>query len=160
MLRPEMKGMLLLGIATGALALAGSKPGRASAVPADTADYRTPVELSEAQRNAVLAEMRGLLAATHGVLEGLTAGNQTQVSEAAASAGRSAAMEGDPGVRRTLPREFLELGVGTHQAFDALAADAQRGLTQDSVIARLATITYRCVACHTTYRLVVKDQSR
>lgn len=158
MLRPEMKGMILLGITMGALALAGGKAGRAMNVPADTADYRTPVKLTAAQRNAVLAEMRGLLAAAHGVLEGLAARNPEQVSEAAASAGRSAAMEGDPNVRRNLPREFLELGVGTHRAFDALAEDARQGLSRDSVISRLSTITYRCVACHTTYRLVVRDQ--
>lgn len=160
MLRPEMKGMILLGIATGALALAGGQAGRAMNVPADTTDYRTPVQLTEAQRNAVLAEMRGLLAAAHGVLEGLTAQSPTQISEAAASAGRSAAMEGDPNLRRSLPKEFLELGVGTHQAFDALAEAAGRGLSRDSVIARLSTITYRCVACHTTYRLVVKERGQ
>ena len=74
---------------------------------------------------------------------------------AAEAAGLKAAVDVNPEVSRLLPAEFLEIGEGTHVAFDSLATLASQGARQDVLLGRLSGILGRCVSCHSTYRLEV-----
>jgi cytochrome c556 len=54
------------------------------------------------------------------------------------------------------PEAFRRLGMGTHLAFDSLAALVAAGAPRDTVVGRIATITSSCVSCHAMYRLEVR----
>jgi hypothetical protein len=71
-----------------------------------------------------------------------------------------------PGLRAKLPEALRKRGLGTHQAFDEIAADAAAGApTTPRSAPRLRTgassspstttsaLPPRCVACHATYGL-------
>lgn len=117
-------------------------------------DTRTGITLPQSSRDAVLAEMRVLLTSLNGVLTGLARNDTALMREAAGRSGVAAAA--DPTLERVLPNEFMELGMDTHQQFDRLAGEIADGIPADSVVARLATLTDNCVACHEAYRLEVR----
>lgn len=54
---------------------------------------------------------------------------------------------------RRCAKEFLDLGVRTHKAFDELADRLEAGGTEDDAIQGLAELTGNCVGCHASYRL-------
>ncbi len=54
------------------------------------------------------------------------------------------------------PEAFRRLGMGTHIAFDSLAALVAAGAPRDTVVGRIATITSNCVSCHAMYRLEIR----
>lgn len=84
----------------------------------------------------------------------LAAGARGDTAAMRAAAARSGlANAADPALEQLLPKEFLHLGMSTHRQFDELAAAVQQGISADSVLARLGTLTSNCVACHATYRL-------
>ena len=130
------------------LAAAALYVNQRRAVPA-SADPRTAVTLPAHAGDAVLAEMRTMLASVHDVVRGLAAGDTLAIRDGAARSG--VAMAVDPELERVLPEEFLRLGMRTHAGFDSLARSA--GAPRDSVIARLSGITSQCVNCHATYRI-------
>ncbi len=119
-------------------------------------DVRRPVVVPAAGRDAVLAEMRLMMSALHGVLDGLSRSDLKRVSESASLAGLGSAVDMDPAVRQMLPPEFLRLGVATHAAFDSLAAASSAGAGADEVLRRAAALSANCVACHATYKLEVQ----
>src|SRR5512146_2775589 len=83
---------------------------------------RTAVVLQPAERDLVLAEMRGLLVATHGILEGINRSDMKQVAEAARSGGVKAAADVNPALMAKLPLSFKQLGMGVHHSMDDIAA--------------------------------------
>lgn len=115
-------------------------------------DARTAVPLTAEQRNAVLTEMRTMLASVSGVLVAAARSDSAGVRAAAWASGMAAAA--DPALEKQLPAPWLQLAMRTHRGFDSLAAVAGSG--RDTVIARLGGITTACVSCHATYRLVVR----
>lgn len=56
-----------------------------------------------------------------------------------------------------LPPPFLQLGMQTHRAFDALADQLKAGASGQEALKAIAQRTGNCVACHATYRL---DEAR
>ncbi len=112
-------------------------------------DQRTPVTLTAGQRNAVLVEMRTMLASVSGVLGAVANGDSAGIRAAASASGMAAAA--DPGLEALLPKEWLQIAEQTHQGFDGLAAAAGAG--RDQVVLRLGGITATCVTCHSMYRL-------
>jgi hypothetical protein len=114
------------------------------------ADTRRQLSLAPAQRDAVLAEMRTMLGSVSGVLHGLSANDHQAIDKAASASGMAMAV--DPGLEQKLPREFLELGMGTHRKFDQLADLAARRAPADQLVRSLADVTTNCVACHAMYR--------
>lgn len=121
-----------------------------------TEDGRRAVALSVAGREAVLSEMRLMMSALHGVLDGLARSDMKQVSASASSAGLGAAVDMDPAVRDSLPPEFVRLGMSTHAGFDSLAAASSGGADGGEILRRAAQLSANCVACHATYKLEVR----
>ena len=119
---------------------------------APSLDTRTAVLLTAEQRNAVLGEMRTMLASVNGVLGAAAKADSAGIHGAAKASGSAAAA--DPALEKLLPAQWLQLAMQTHQGFDGLAASAGAG--RDTVVARLGAITTNCVTCHAMYRLAVR----
>lgn len=117
--------------------------------PATVADARTALNLPPEAADAIRGEMRTMLGAVHAILAAPR--DSAAVRAAAHSAGMSAAA--DTALEHVLPEQFLVLGTATHRQFDSLALAAGRGISTDSLLARLARLTANCVSCHAAYRL-------
>lgn len=128
-----------------------------AALHAQPADRRQRVVLPAAPRDTVLAEMRVMLESLNGVLHGLATGDLAAAEKAARASGLATAADVEPEIKRALPPPFLRLGMQTHRGFDRLAEQLRTGASRDAVVASLADVTSRCVACHAAYRL---DEAR
>lgn len=133
-------------IAEGTLQLASAQRGDPAI------DTRQRVVLSVAQRNQILAEMRGMLESVRGILFGLAQNDIAAVQKAAqaSSVGTAANAELD----QRLPKEFLQFRFMTHQAFGSLAAEARDGTRPADLLTKTASISSYCVGCHNAFRVV------
>lgn len=152
------------------LALAGAGAGVASAslgtaAPEATARGSEAGTAAEQQarrtlvmppkgREAVLKEMRLMLEALHGVIAATAEGDREAMAREARSGGSVIAVDTDPAIAKRLPEEFVALGSGPHHHFDSLAARIEGGISRDSVLSELGSLTNKCVACHSGYRIV------
>lgn len=116
-------------------------------------DNRRLIQLSSAEKDLVLGEMRTMLKAVNGVIDALAKNDMMKAAESASSAGMAMAVDVDPILMAKLPLDFKELGIGTHKLFDELTKDIKAGASQPAVLQRLSTITSRCIACHEVNRL-------
>lgn len=116
-------------------------------------DNRTAVVLAPAERDVVLAEMRGLLVSVQGVLEGLNKGDMKQVAEAASASGMGAAVDLNPALMAKLPLEFKSLGMTVHHAMDDLATAAKTGKPAAEIQGMLSATLGNCIACHSAWQL-------
>lgn len=149
---------ILIGATVLAFAACGGETGNEQATAARDAappDPRTAIVVPATARAMLLEEMRVMLGSLNRFLTGASTGDTAMMRSAAASAGLAAAVDVNPEVSRLLPAEFLEIGEGTHVAFDSLAALVSQGAPQDVLLGRLSGILGRCVSCHSTYRLEV-----
>lgn len=119
-------------------------------------DERAAVTVTEATRQAVLAEMRTMLNAVQGIVGGAAKWDTAAIRVSATSGGIAAASETEPDVEAQLGEDFVQLGMRTHLAFDSLAADVAQGKNREAVLGRLATVMGNCVGCHNQWRLVVQ----
>jgi len=136
----------------GILAVAATGSGMAQQPPG-AGDPREQLTLPAPARDMVLAEMRQMLRSMAGVLTGLAEGDTTAAATGARESGMAAAVDVAPEVAVLLPNAFIQLGMSTHQGFDALADKLEAGAPQQEVLAALAGLTENCVACHATYRI-------
>lgn len=117
-------------------------------------DGRTPVILTEHERDYVFGEMRGLI-------EGLIAMNEAALdndTQAFGAAAKSLGMHANPSAETTsvmgkLPVEFKIMGVGLHKDFDKIATLAKSGATITELQRALTDNMYKCVACHASYKI-------
>lgn len=129
----------------------GAMHGAASAAAPDT---RQAVLLSAEERAMALAEMRVFLESVNGVLDAYTRRDAEGIAAAAKKSGMRA-MQHDPMMMQMMmkmPPELRMLGRAAHMGFDELADATAGGRVPADTIARLATITGQCVACHATFR--------
>ena len=116
-------------------------------------DERIAVVLQSAERDAVLKEMRAMLAATQGILEGNNQGNRDAIVKSAHSAGMAAATDATPAFLAKLPLPFKTLGMGVHRQMDELAQAAQNGTPTTELQRQLTRILSSCVVCHAGWQL-------
>lgn len=115
-------------------------------------DGRTAIQLSAADRDLVLSEMRQFLASVEGISRALTQEDMQAVAQQARAVGNAAAQQVPASLMAALPLGFKTMGRGVHQAFDQIALDAESlGDAQHSLQQLSATLS-SCVACHSTYR--------
>lgn len=143
---------LAAGLVLGFLADAGAQAP--AGVPPDT---RERLVVPPPARTKILYEMRGMLEALEGVLLGLAQGDRAAAAAAARSAGVAHAVDVQPQMQRVLPEAFVEAGIETHRAFDALALVLAGPGDERTLLGEVAALTGRCVACHAAYRL---DEAR
>jgi len=116
-------------------------------------DGRTAVLLQAGERELVLSEMRGMLAATQGVLEGANRGNMQEITQAASAAGMRAAADANPALMAKLPIELKTLGMSVHRDMDEMADAAASGTPAPEILKMLSNTLTKCVACHSTWQL-------
>lgn len=115
-------------------------------------EERVEIKISDAERTAVLAEMRGFLESVHGIVAGLAEGKPKVAAAAARSSGMSATHAMPKSLMGKLPMEFRKLGMDTHQKFDTLALEGQ-GIGDTTIILKqLDAVLANCNACHAGYR--------
>lgn len=120
---------------------------------APSTDTRRAILLAPAERDLVLAEMRGMLNAVQGVVQGVRARDTKQVAAAARASGMAAAVDVNPALMAKLPLDFKDLGLSVHKGFDELAAAADKGASGDELLERLGKQLAACTGCHASYRL-------
>ena len=132
-------------------------PGSAATDPLDT---REILALNAEQRQHVLVEMRGLLLATQGVIEGLAEDDMAAVQTAASAVGMNAlhTVESQANMKRlrmreTAPKEFMTLGMGVHKSFDEIAQMAADGVPAKDIQLKLVDTMNNCMACHSAYQI-------
>lgn len=121
-------------------------------------ETRQPVVLPAKARTQVLSEMRQMLAALNGVLTASVTMDRDRMAEAALSGGTRIAVDRDPAIVDRLPQAFVKLGSSVHRDFDALAETIRAGASRDTVLARMGSLTAKCVSCHASYRVVTPDE--
>jgi cytochrome c556 len=116
-------------------------------------DDRTPVELTPAERDAVLVEMRRFLQSVQEITRAMAEGEPRALAEAARASGAAARQQVPASVMEKLPAEFKRLGLDTHQRFDRLAMDVEELDDTAPAEGQLPALLQNCVACHAAYRL-------
>lgn len=116
-------------------------------------DGRTAVVLQAAERKLVLSEMRGLLAATQGILEGANQGDMQRISKAARSAGMAGAADVNPTLMAKLPIEFKQLGLSLHRDMDDIAKAAEGAKPVPELLRMTSNVLAKCVACHAGWQI-------
>lgn len=122
-------------------------------------DQRTVIVMAPSERELILAEMRQLLKAVHGVIDGLAAAepDRTAMAEAARAAGMGMAADVNPAVMAKLPLPFKQMGMSIHRDMDALAEAVTLQEPPAHLLKRLASMTARCTTCHDLYQLSRKE---
>lgn len=120
----------------------------------EQAGVRRTLVLPAKARETVLREMRLMLEAVHGMIAATAEGDRRAMAREARSGGTAIAVDRDPAIVKRLPEEFVELGSSTHVHFDSLATRIERGISRDSALTELGSLTAKCVACHAGYRVV------
>ncbi|MDZ4202830.1 MAG: hypothetical protein U1C96_11880 [Gallionella sp.] len=122
-------------------------------------DNRNAILLQTGERDLVLTEMRGLLIATHGILDGVNRGDLKQVAQAARAGGMGSAADVNPALMAKLPLPFKELGMSVHHAMDDIALAAENGKKAPEIIGMLTGTLSNCIACHASWQLQVDGKS-
>jgi hypothetical protein len=117
-----------------------------AAAPALAQDARTAVPLDAAEREHVLAQMRGFLS----LLEKSTDALARNDFDALAAL-RPAGERMPPGIAQKLPPAFRKLAMSTHQQIDTLTLDAAKRDARHS-LDQISRLLQTCNACHAAYR--------
>ncbi len=120
-------------------------------------DGRTAVVLHVSERDLILSEMRGLLSATQGILEGVNQGDMQRVIKASSAAGMVVAADASPALMTKLPMELKSLGMSVHRDMDAIATAAENKVPAPEILKMLSNTLTKCVACHSTWQLKIAN---
>lgn len=116
-------------------------------------DMRLALQLTEHEKNFVLAEMRAFLASVQQITEGAVKDDMYLVANAGRAAGASNAARAPGSLMGKLPLGFKRLGFATHSAFDELALDAEQLGDKEHALKQLSDLMQNCVGCHAAYRI-------
>jgi hypothetical protein len=120
-------------------------------------DGRTAVVLQISERDLILSEMRGLLSATQGILEGVNQGDMQRVIKASSAAGMVVAADASPALMAKLPLELKSLGMSVHRDMDAIAKAAENKEPAPEILKMLSNTLTKCVDCHSAWQLKVAN---
>lgn len=132
-----------------ACGLALAAPGRSDAAD----DPRQAIALDTAERDFVMAEMRGFLQSVEGVVAAVANDRIGDAEAPARKSGMGVMHDVPPTLPQKLPKEFKMMGRATHQGFDALADEAKTMGDKSAVLKQLEQILTTCNTCHASYRL-------
>jgi hypothetical protein len=118
-------------------------------------DGRTAVVLQAGERALVLAEMRVMLAATQGIIEGVNQNDMQSIIKAASAAGMGAAADVNPALMAKLPLEFKTLGMSVHHDMDDIAKAAASGTPAPAILKMMSSTLNKCVSCHAAWKIQV-----
>lgn len=118
----------------------------------DSSDKRTVIQLTVAERNLVLAEMREFLEGVQKITQGVISKDMKQISNSAKKLGSSASKAVPATLAAKLPMGFKKLAMATHKKFDEIAQNAEDLEDAEHSLSQLGTILNNCVACHAIYK--------
>jgi cytochrome c556 len=121
-------------------------------MPTKAEDGRQVVQLTEAERAMVAADMRQMLANIEAMTAGLAAGDVQAVVSAASKNGDAMMRQLPSQIRAKLPTPFAQMGAASHKAFDQIAAETKSVKNPAPVLKQMSAAMQNCVACHATYR--------
>lgn len=116
-------------------------------------DGRIAIILQPAERDFVMTEMRGLLAATQEILEGATQNDVPRIVKAARAAGMAGAADVNPALMVKLPVEFKKLAMGMHGDMDEIAKAGESGKPAPELLKMTSNVLTKCVACHAAWQI-------
>lgn len=121
-------------------------------------DERTAINMSEVNKDFVLAEMREFLKSVQQINEGILENNPEKIIKAGNKSGGSVIEHAPQGLLKTLPISFKSLGFSTHDMFDEIAESAKTNFDKTTAQKQLNLLLYNCVACHQAYKInVIKN---
>ena len=116
-------------------------------------DSRISIVLQSGERELVLSEMRNMLSAVQGILEGANQGDVNRIVQSSRSVGMAAAADENPLLMAKLPLAFKTLGLSVHRDMDEIANAAEGGKPAPELLKMASNTLTKCVACHASYRL-------
>ena len=119
---------------------------------------RNPIQLTLAEREFVLNEMRIFLESTKNIVNGIASVDMDLVAKSARISGRAAQSGMPTSLPEKLPITFKQLGSDTHRKFDELALDAEQLGDGEHSLSQLGHLLGNCVSCHSAYRIEVKQK--
>ena len=115
-------------------------------------DGRIAVILTDAEKDMVLGEMRGMLQAVADIARALAREEHAAVAAAAKTVGSVAVQNDPPALMAKLPLEFKLSGMAMHESFDRIEAAARAGKQVREIMALLGDHLSLCTGCHANYR--------
>ena len=115
-------------------------------------DCRIAVIVTEAEKDLVLGEMRGMLLAVADITQALSHEDRAAIAAAARKVGTAAEQGAPPALKDKLPLEFKTSAVAMHASFDRIEMAATAGKPMREITALLADHLKLCVGCHAGYR--------
>lgn len=125
---------------------------------ASSEDKRIAVNLSKAERNFVLAEMRKFLMTTQGVSEAITNKDLKLVAKLASEAGMQADKNTPGSLLSKIPLAMKTLGFDTHRKFDQIASDALQANDPLHSRNQLDELMKNCIVCHANFKILEVNQ--
>ncbi len=119
----------------------------------DGTDSRIAIVLQPGERDLVLSEMRGLLSAVQGILEGANQADMNRIVRSARSAGMAAAADVNPVLMAKRPLAFKTLGMSGHRDMDEIANAAEAGKPAPELLKMTSNTMAKCVACHASWQI-------
>lgn len=146
--RSSILTTLLVAITTySSLTLAQSSGGQ-------YADKRIGINVTQAEKNQVLTEMREFLHGFHAI--NLALARQDMQALALISRPMGPLLDRFPAsLKEGLPEEFTQLTIAMNEAFQNLARDAETKKDLRQTHENLAEVMTYCSGCHDTYRFIV-----
>jgi hypothetical protein len=124
-----------------------------------TIDIRAPIVVTEQERSLMLEVMREHLHGLHSISMAL--GRRDMDGVALASRGMGMIMHRIPqSMRERLPDAFVQMGIGQHEIFEAIARDALTRKDTDQTLGQVSEALTYCSGCHDTYRFVIGRPER
>lgn len=116
-------------------------------------DGRTAIVLQPAERDFVMKEMRGLLAATQEIMDAGSQNDTPRIVKAARGAGMAGAADVNPALMVKLPVEFKRLAMGMHGDMDEIAKAGESGKPVPELLKMTSSALEKCVACHNDWQI-------
>lgn len=115
-------------------------------------DQRVAIVTTKANKEFVMAEMRGFLETIRDINEGISNNDPKKIIAAAKKSGDAATEHVPNGLLRALPLNFKKLGFDTHDKFDQLAKAVEKQYNKEETQQQLNGILNNCTSCHQTFK--------
>ncbi len=148
----KRKSIALALILAAAATITG--PVRAQSSYSMQSDNRIVINVSQAEKNHVLSEMREFLHGFHSINIAMARQDMKALGITARPLG--ALLDRLPvKLKERLPEEFTQLAIAMNEAFQNLARDAESNGDMRKAHENLAEVMTYCSGCHDTYRFNV-----
>ena len=119
-------------------------------------DGREAIVLEPAERDFILAEMRGFLVAVQEIISDANDGDMDEVKKTAHRVGVAEIESVPANTMLKLPMAFKQLGMSTHEGFDEVGQATEFG--SKAVLEAVEANMGNCIACHETYRFTTAEK--